>query len=223
MGLPRRQWVMAGLLAAACGAARAQAPAQPAASVVLAGRMGERALLMIDGQPQMLAVGQAAAGVRLLRWQGDEALVERDGRSTLLRVGGSPAQLSGGAPAVAQGREIVITAGPGGHFIASGAINGKPVQFMVDTGATLLAMSQGDAQRLGLDLRNARRGVTLTANGTVPVQQLSLTRVRVGSIEISNVDAVVLPAAMPHVLLGNSFLGRFQMRRENDVMRLELR
>lgn len=219
MPLSRRRCVLAGLLAAGGG----RVLAQGGGSVVLAGRMGERALLMIDGQPQMLAVGQAAAGVRLLRWQGDEAVVERDGRSALLRVGGSPAQLAGGAPAAAQGREIVIAAGPGGHFIASGAINGKPVQFMVDTGATLLAMSQGDAQRLGLDLRNARRGMTHTANGTVPVQQVSLTRVRVGAVEVSNVDAVVLPAAMPHVLLGNSFLGRFQMRRENDVMRLELR
>ncbi len=210
---------MGGLVAALCG----RVWAQGSPSVVLAGRMGERALLMINGQPQMLAVGQSAAGVKLLRWQGDEALVERDGRTALLRVGGSPAQLAGATPAASNGREIVITAGPGGHFISSGAINGMPVQFMVDTGATLLAMSQGEAQRLRLDLRNARQGMSHTANGMVPVQQVSLTRVRVGEVEVSNVDAMVLPAAMPHVLLGNSFLGRFQMRRENDVMRLELR
>lgn len=217
--IQRRLFVAGGLFGVLSQGARAQG----GPSVVLAGRMGERALLMIDGQAKMLAVGQTVAGVRLLRWQGDEALVEREGRSALLRVGGSPAQLAGGAPATAQGREIVISAGPGGHFIASGAINGKPVQFMVDTGATMLAMSQSDAQRLGLDLKNARRGMSQTANGPVPVQQVSLTRVRVGEVEVSNVDAVVLPAAMPHVLLGNSFLGRFQMRRENDVMRLELR
>ncbi len=217
--LQQRRRALAGLLSCLCGAAWAQ----PGPSVLLAGRMGERALLMINGQAQMLAVGQTVAGVKLLRWQGEEALVERDGRSVLLRVGGSPAQLAGGAAASTAGREIVIAAGPGGHFIASGAINGKPVQFMVDTGATMLAMSQSDAQRLGLDLRNARRGMSQTANGTIPVQQLSLTRVRVGEVEISNVDAMVVPAAMPHVLLGNSFLGRFQMRRENDVMRLELR
>ena len=217
--IQRRRCVAAALLAAACP----WGPARASTSVSLAGRMGEKALLVIDGQTKMLAAGQASAGVKLVRWQGDEALIEHEGRTALLRVGGSPAQLAGGAPAVAQGREIVISAGPGGHFIAGGAINGKPVQFMVDTGATMLAMSQGDAQRLGLDLKNARRGMTLTANGPVPVQQVSLTRVRVGGVEISNVDAVVLPAAMPHVLLGNSFLGRFQMRRENDVMRLELR
>jgi len=47
--------------------------------------------------------------------------------------------------------------------------------------------------------------------------------VRVGDVEIANVEAIVMPAAMPHVLLGNSFLSRFQMKRDNDVMRLEKR
>jgi aspartyl protease family protein len=55
------------------------------------------------------------------------------------------------------------------------------------------------------------------------VQIVSLDRVRVGEVEISNVGAVVMPQALPYVLLGNSFLSRFQMRRDNDVMRLELR
>jgi len=215
----RRTWLLATCLALACG--RLQAQAEP--RVVLAGRMGDRALLMIDGQPQMLGVGQAAAGVKLLRWQDEQALVELNGRSSLLRVGGSPAQLTPGTPMAAATREIVIAAGPGGHFVTGGAINGKVVQFMVDTGATRVALSQGDAQRLGLDLRNARQGMSQTANGAVPVQQLNLSRVRVGEVEINNVDAVVLPAAMPYVLLGNSFLSRFQMLRENDVMRLQLR
>jgi len=231
---PRRAWLgfglqfglqfglasgLASVLVLASG--RLQAQAEP--RVVLAGRMGDRALLMIDGQPQMLAVGQAAAGVKLLRWQDEQALVELNGRSILLRVGGTPAQLNPGGALPASAREIVMPAGPGGHFFSSGAINGRAVQFMVDTGATRVALSQGVAQRLGLDLRNARRGIGQTANGEVPVQLLNLARVRVGAVEINNVDAVVLPAAMPHVLLGNSFLSRFQMLRENDVMRLQLR
>jgi aspartyl protease family protein len=47
--------------------------------------------------------------------------------------------------------------------------------------------------------------------------------VRVGDVEVANVEALVLPAAMPYVLLGNSFLTRFSMRRDNEVMRLEKR
>jgi len=207
------------LLAATALAVAAAAHAQ---GVVLAGRMGERALLVIDGRPHTLSVGQTVAGVRLMRWTGDSAEVERAGASYALRLGGTPAQI-GAAPAPVGGREIVITAGPGGHFTAGGSINGRATKFMVDTGATMVSIGRDDAERLGLDLKGARASVTQTANGPVAVQSLTLTSLRVGDVELSNVNAIVLPSAMPYVLLGNSWLGRFQMRRENDVMRLELR
>lgn len=203
-------------------AALATAAAAQAQGVVLAGRMGERALLVIDGRAHTLAVGQTAAGVRLLRWTGDSAEVERAGASYALRLGSAPAQI-GAAPAPVGGREIVIPAGPGGHFTAGGSINGRATRFMVDTGATMVSIGRDDAERLGLDLKAARASVTQTANGPVAVQSLTLTSLRVGDVELSNVHAIVLPSAMPYVLLGNSWLGRFQMRRENDVMRLELR
>jgi aspartyl protease family protein len=113
--------------------------------------------------------------------------------------------------------------GLGGHFTSAGTINGRAVQFMVDTGATLVALSQGEAERIGLDYRSAPRALTQTANGAVPVHRVSLSAVRVGEVEVANVDAIVMPAQMPYVLLGNSFLSRFQMRRDNDVLRLERR
>jgi aspartyl protease family protein len=210
------------LLAGAAMALIAHAPAR-AQDVTLAGRMGERALLVVDGRPYTVAVGERAGDVRLLRWQGDSAEIERDGVRQVLRPG-APVQLStlparaGPAP-----REVVISAGPGGHFVAGGAINGRAARFMVDTGATLVAIGRDDAVRMGLDLQSARRSITQTANGPVPVQTLTLASVRVGEVELANVPAVVLPTPMPYVLLGNSWLGRFQMRRDNDVMRLELR
>lgn len=207
------------LIAAALVLASGHAAAQ---GVVLAGRMGERALLMVDGQPRTLAAGQAAAGVRFVRWQDEIAVIERDGVPYLLRLGSTPSRLGGTAAAVG-GREIVISAGLGGHFITGGSINGRSVRFMVDTGATVLALGREEAQRLGLDLSTARPAMSETANGPVAVQRVTLSRVRVGDVEVTNVDAVVVPAAMPYVLLGNNFLTRFQMRRENDVMRLELR
>jgi aspartyl protease family protein len=193
-----------------------------AQDVALSGRMGERALLVVDGQPRVLAVGEISAGVKLRRWVGDAAEVERGGTVWLLGVGSTPGRL--GAPAPRQtGREIVLSAGPGGHFISVGAINGKPVVFMVDTGATLVSLSRDDAERLGLDLRAARPALTQTANGTAEVALITLDRVRVGDVELVNVGAAIVPQAMPMVLLGNSFLSRLSMRRDNDVMRLELR
>jgi aspartyl protease family protein len=62
-----------------------------------------------------------------------------------------------------------------------------------------------------------------TANGMVPVHRVMLTSVRVGDVQVYNVEALVVPGQMPYVLLGNSFLTRFQMKRENDVMTLEKR
>ena len=194
-----------------------------AQSVTLAGSMGSKALLVIDGQPHTLAVGQNARGVTLLQLSGDQARVQRGSDVTLLQLGAAPARLTGTPPPAATAGVIVLPVGLGGHFVTGGAINGRPVQFMVDTGASVVALSQTEAERIGLAWRNAPRAMTHTANGAVPVHRVNLNSVRVGEVEVTQVDAVVVPAPMPYVLLGNSFLGRFQMHRENDLLRLEMR
>ncbi len=202
----------------------AQAAAPSAAqSVTLSGSLGtSKALLVIDGQPHTVAVGSSAKGVTLRRVGDGHAEVEVGGRSAVLYLG-APARLGGGAGVAAAATEIVIVAGSGGHFMSAGSINGKSVQFMVDTGATSIAMSQSEASRIGLDWQRGRRGMAHTAGGSVPVHGINLTSVKLGGIEVFNVDAVVVPAEMPMVLLGNSFLSRFSMRRDSDVMRLERR
>ena len=212
----RRSLLTAAALLAVATAARAQ-------SVTLAGSMGSKALLVIDGQPYTLAVGQSAMGVTLLQLGDGQAQVQRGASTAVLRLGGAPARLTGTPHAATSAQEIVLPVGLGGHFTSPGAINGRPVQFMVDTGATLVSISQTEAERIGLDFRDAPRVFTQTANGAVPVQRVSLGMVRVGEVEVANVDAIVMPAQMPYVLLGNSFLSRFQMRRDNDVLRLERR
>lgn len=200
---------------ALCEAAAAQA-------VLLSGLMGEnRALLVIDGAPQVLAVGASARGVTLRRVGDGMAEVEVGGRMATLRLGGAPARLAGGGSAGGEGSgEIVLPVGTGGHVMAQGQINGKAVRFMVDTGATTIALSAAEAQRIGLDYKGAPMALTHTAGGTVPVHRVMLSSVRLGEVEVSNVAAVVLAAEMPFVLLGNSFLSRFTMRRDDDTMRL---
>ena len=113
--------------------------------------------------------------------------------------------------------------GLGGHFTSSGSINGRTVQFMVDTGATVVALSQGEAERIGLDWRSAPRAThpdRQRRRAGAPRQPGRGARRRGRG---GNVEAIVMPAQMPYVLLGNSFLSRFQMRRDNDVLRLERR
>lgn len=196
--------------------------AQPAApSVTLAGSLGtSKALLVIDGQAHTLAVGASANGVTLRSLGDGQAEVEFAGRRSQLRLG-SAARLGAANAGGAGPREIIIPVGLGGHFVSPGQINGKTVQFMVDTGATSIAMSQSVANGMGLDWQRGRRGISSTAGGLVPVHAINLTSVKLGGIEVFNVDAVVIPAEMPMVLLGNSFLSRFSMRRDGDVMRLE--
>ena len=201
----------------------APAPGQAQAHrVSLSGRMGAKALLVINGSPRAVAIGATEQGVRLLSLTDERAVVEVEGRRLELRLGGNPVDLSG-APSAGTGSRIVLPMGPGGHFSSAGSINGRQVVFMVDTGASLVSISQAEADRIGLDYRAGPRGMVQTANGAVPVHSVRLASLRIGDVQVYDVPAVVLPAQMPQVLLGNSFLGRFQIRRDNDTMTLEKR
>jgi aspartyl protease family protein len=195
-----------------------------AQTVSMAGSIGDsKALLMINGAPHTLAVGSTIKGVTLKRVMQGQAEVEIAGKTLLVAIGGAPASVGAGGGGGATGREILIAAGPGGHFVTSGQINGKPVQFMVDTGATVVAMGRQEAERLGIDWKAGQRSVGQTAGGMVQAYSVSLTSVRIGDVEVFGVNAMILPAEMPFVLLGNSFLSRFSMRRDSNVMKLEKR
>jgi aspartyl protease family protein len=213
----RRRHILATLAAVAPLGVLAQ-------TVSMAGSIGDsKALLMINGAPHTLAVGSTVKGVTLKRVMSGQAEVEIGGKTLLVAIGGAPASVGAGGGGGATGREILIAVGPGGHFITSGQINGKAVQFMVDTGATVVAMGRGEAERLGIDWKAGQRSVSHTAGGMVQSYGVSLTSVRIGDVEVFGVNAMILPAEMPFVLLGNSFLSRFSMRRDANVMKLEKR
>jgi aspartyl protease family protein len=207
-------------LALATLAALATAWAQ---SVQLAGLAGGKALLVIDGQPpRFLSPGQSVGTVRLLEVTADHAVIETAGQRQTLRLGESPvasAPAAGGAPA---GR-VVLEAGQGGHFVSAGQVNGGHVEFMVDTGASVVSLGRPDADRLGIKLDPARRVRMNTANGQIAAFSVQLASVKLGEVTLYDVPAVVLPAAMPYVLLGNSFLSRFQLRRDNSTLTLDKR
>ena len=210
------RFLPAAVLALAAGTAGAQ-------SVALQGMLGNKALLIVDGSaPRSVAPGESHLGVKVLTTLGDQAVVEIGGRRHTLRVGDAPASV-GASGAAVRGNRIVLTAGSGGHFITPGAINGRAVQFMVDTGATGVGLSVSDAERIGLNYRAGQPIRLSTANGVAQGWLVSLASVRVGDVEVHNVEAAVSPGAMPYVLLGNSFLTRFQMKRDNDQLVLERR
>jgi aspartyl protease family protein len=208
--------VAASMMAACCVAASAQ-------TVTLSGSMGDKALLIINGTPRTLATGASYQNIKLVSVGANEALVELDGKRVPLLLGGAPVNLGRAGAAEGAGTQIVLTAGPGGHFTTGGTINGKSARFVVDTGATMVAMSEADADRIGLNYKNGDRGIASTANGQVVVRRVLLDVVRIGDVQVYNVDAMVAPMPMENILLGNSFLTRFQMKRENDRMTLDKR
>jgi len=198
------------------------AGAAAAQTVSMSGSLGSNALLVIDGKPRTVAVGSTVQGVRLVSLSGGDAVVEVNGKRFTVRLGDAQVNF-GGSSSEGGGKRIVLTAHSGGHFNTAGTINGKSVRFVVDTGATMVALDQYEADRLGIDWKSGRRGMSRTANGDTPVYLTKLASVRIGDVQVYDVDAVVTPAPMPFILLGNSYLTRFQMKRENDIMTLDLR
>lgn len=214
--MPRLGAVLTWLVLAASPHAWAQA-------VQLAGLSSGKALLVINGEaPRFLSPGQTVAGVRLLSLGADSAEVDVSGERRTLRLGQAPIGMGQQAAPLASNR-VVLEAGPGGHFVTAGQINGGHVQFMVDTGATVVSLGRADAERIGLKPGDGKPVQMNTANGAVLGYQVRLNSVKVGEATLYDVPAVVMPMPMPYVLLGNSFLSRFQLRRDNTQLILEKR
>ena len=119
-------------------------------------------------------------------------------------------------PAAASGG-VELQAGPDGHFHAEVEINGRAVEVMVDTGASMVALSYEDAERAGLYVRPADFTMRVnTANGIARAAPVTLDEISLGDITVRNVRAAVSePGRLRGSLLGMSFLGRlsrFDMR-----------
>jgi aspartyl protease family protein len=193
-----------------------------AADVSVIGLFPSKAVVVIDGgAPRVLSVGQKpVGGVTLISTDRESATLDIDGQKKTLRIGQHHA-----GPASASSRQsVTLTADPRGHFIVDGQVNGGAVRFLVDTGATMIALSSADANRLGIDYRKGQRALMGTANGAVVSYRVKLDTVRVGDIVVNNIDAAVLEGnlAAP-ALLGMSFLNRMEMRREGQTMVLTRR
>jgi aspartyl protease family protein len=188
------------------------------ANVGLAGLFPGKALLTIDGGvPRIVAVGaKTREGVTVVAIEGDTATIEIDGKRRVLRVGQNVAEQASGSGQA----KIVLTADAQGHFYTTGYINGISVRFVVDTGATLIAIGASDARRIGLDPGKGTRMLIDTANGRINASRIKLDSVRVGEIVLNNVDAAVHSSELPVVLLGMSFLNRMQMQRSAGTMTL---
>ena len=207
-----RHFICLSLLVAAAALAAAD-------DVALIGVIGDKAavLAIAGGEPKTVKVGQTWSGVTVIAVTHERATVEIEGKRRELTLG---QHYRAGGQVAATRESVTLAADPRGHFFADAVVNGIPMRFVIDTGATAVALSAADASRLGIDWHNGARRTMQTANGATTGYLVKLDKVRVGSIELHDVDGVVLEQGMGVGLLGMTFLNRVDMRRDGDTMTL---
>ena len=189
-----------------------------ATDIMVLGLFKNRAIVNIDGKQRTLKKGKVSPeGVTLISADSDTAIIEVDGKQQEFKLG-RHVSTSFKKKKNAEAKIMPVN----GMYNTTGFINGQPVNFLVDTGATWIAMNSNTARRLGINFRYiGKRAMVSTANGVAPVYRIMLNKVRVGEIELTNVEAGVLEGNSPReVLLGNSFLNRVEMQRQGQVMLL---
>ncbi|MBL4762158.1 MAG: retroviral-like aspartic protease family protein [Gammaproteobacteria bacterium] len=178
------------------------------------------AYLQIDGKKQLLSVGETnSAGVSLLRANSKSALIEYQGVEKEYRIG----QQVGAAYAKAAKPKMLLNPDAKGMYWVDGRINGNGVRFLVDTGATYIAMSSTMAKRLHIRRPANTPEVTFsTANGLAKAYMVKLSTVEVGTIKLHNIEAGILEGDSPkEILLGMSFLQKLRIEQEGQLLTLE--
>lgn len=182
-----------------------------------------KAMLEIDGRRRMLRDGETSAeGVRLIASDADGARIELGGRVVALaldeRIGGEFAAAP--APVV-----VRLLPDADGHYYVDGQIEGNPVRFLVDTGATTIAVNKHTARRIGVPYRvDGRKGSVETAAGPAPAYGVTFGEVMVQAIRLTDVPGVVVDGDAPREpLLGQAVLNRLDISRTGVVMELRAR
>lgn len=190
-------------------------------TVALSGVLGSKVILEVDGQRHMLAAGDVTPeGVRLISHDHEQAKVQINDKDYQIRLGAAPV----GSSYVERGpaTEHKVYKDRYGMYHTVGLINGRTTKFLVDTGATSIAMSTRAAKRLGIDfirLSKGQRRITNTANGQAYFYPIVLDSVSVGGIEAKFVSAAVIEGdATDSILLGMSYLSRLNISQQQGVM-----
>jgi aspartyl protease family protein len=190
-----------------------------ALDVNVVGLFPNKAVVQIDGGAlQTLSVGRKTReGIVLLSVEPDGATFDVQGQRRALGLGHAHMQPTTAASAMA-------TVDERGHFVADGQVNGVPIRFTIDTGATFISLPSSEARRLGLDYLKGRKTLLDTANGIAAAYRIKLDTVRVGDLVVNSVDAVVMEGdSLSIALLGMSFLNPMDIRQEGQIMTLTKR
>jgi len=182
------------------------------------GLFKNQAIILYNGERLRLQVnGLAKQGIKLVSADSDQAVLDINGTTRAFKLG-SASSFKFAQPVVAT---VKILADRMGMYGIKGRINGHWVEFLVDTGATKVAINSVKARRLGIDYQAGKLTHVSTAAGVVPAYLVPLKRVKIGAIELRDVEAAVLVGDHPSVaLLGMSFLQRLKMENSGKTLTL---
>jgi aspartyl protease family protein len=192
-----------------------------AVQVNVVGLFTNKVIVMINGAgPYSLAAGQTKNGVTLVSADSNTAHFLVEGKRQVLGMGQA---VSVGTSAVtADGTvntPVNLYADSEGHFFGQLVINGVTLKYLVDTGATSVAMNSGDAKYAKIDYQQGKKIQVSTANGITSAHLLKLNTIKIGTIVLHNIDVTVLDGGSPpFVLLGMSAQNRLDMKRQGAVL-----
>ena len=187
--------------------------------VRVVGLFSDRAVLLVEGRQHVLRVGQTSPeGVKLVLANSESAVLLIDGEEVTARLDGRVSARKRTATV----KEVQVWRDTTGMYTTVGSIDGLPVSFLIDTGATQVAMNASQARRLGIDYHvTGNPAEVTTASGVERAWMVTLDSVKVGDLEVRNVSAVVLEGKQPKVtLLGMSYLGRMEISNDGRLMTL---
>lgn len=196
-----------------------QAMAEPVVRVV--GLFPNAAVVNVDGQRTLLKVGQEGPmGLQLISADSRSAVLSINGRQQRMELSRDYNQ---GGYSTPEKQRLIVARGRGGHYWVNGSVNGSSMPFLLDTGASAVALNAVQARRLGIDFMASGKPMQVTtASGVERGWQVTLRSVKVGAIEVLGVEAIVLEGNFPaDALLGMSFLNRIGWRQEQDALVLE--
>ncbi len=201
-------------------AALLTAPALAATQLNVVGLFSNKAVIAVNGSaPQTISAGQTKSGVKLISADSESATFLVEGKQQTLKMG-QAVSVAGGIVS-ANNSPVSLYADQAGHFFGNLSINGASLKYVVDTGATTVALNSGDAKFAKIDYEKGERINMSTANGEVSAYLVKLNTLKVGTIILNNIDATVNEGGSPTVvLLGMSALNHLDMKRENSIMTL---
>jgi aspartyl protease family protein len=187
--------------------------------IQVVGLFANQAVVEVNGNQHLLKLGkQTPEGVKLIAANSNEAVLEVNGRQQTYPLG-SRISSNFSAPEAPAAVSLWPT---NGMYQATGNVNGYSVDFLVDTGASSVALNAATAQRLGIDFYRGDRVNIRTASGAGIGYRVQLDTVQLGEIKLYNVAAVVLDGPEPSpALLGMSFLGQVDIQHNGE--RLDIR